>query len=47
MNRFEQGSSSLGRRIVFLLPIAAFVILFILFLGGVRSVSDATSEKQL
>lgn len=47
MNRFEQGSSSLGRRIVFLLPIAAFVILFILFLGGVRSVSDATYEKQL
>ena len=47
MNRFEQGSSSLGRRILFLLPIAAFVILFILFLGGVRSVSDATYENQL
>ena len=46
MNRFEQGSPSVGRRIVFWLPIAALVILFILFLGGVRSVSDATYTKQ-
>jgi hypothetical protein len=32
MNRFEQKSMSLGRKLIYLLPILAFVILFVLFL---------------
>lgn len=46
MNRFEQTTPSVGRRIAFGLPVIAFVLLFILFLNGVRSVSDATAAKQ-
>ena len=32
MNRFEQKSMSLGHKLIYLLPILAFVILFVLFL---------------
>lgn len=34
MNRFEQKSMSLGRKLIYLLPILAFVILFVLFCGA-------------
>ena len=45
MNRFEQKSMSLGRKLIYLLPILAFVILFVLFLRGIGSVSEASSRK--
>ena len=32
MNRFEQKSMSFGRKLVYLLPILAFLVLFVLFL---------------
>ena len=31
MNRFEQKSMSFGRKLVYLLPILAFLVLFVLF----------------
>ena len=46
MNRFEQKSMSLGRKLIYLLPILAFVILFVLFLRGIGSVSESTLSKQ-
>lgn len=46
MNRFEQKKPSPGRRIIFLLPILAFLLLFVLFLRGVGSVSESTLNKQ-
>ena len=36
MNRFEQKSMSLGRKLIYLLPILAFVILFGSFSAGHR-----------
>ena len=45
-NRFEQESPSIGRKFAFLLPIAAFVILLVLFLSGIQSVSETTAAKQ-
>lgn len=46
-NRFEQSSPGIGRSFSFLLSVAAFLILLLLFLGGIRSVSDTTAAKQL
>ena len=46
MNRFEQKSMSLGRKLIYLLPILAFVILFVLFLRGIGSVGESTLSKQ-
>lgn len=46
-NRFEQSSPGIGHRLSFLLSVAAFLILLLLFLGGIRSVSDTTAAKQL
>ena len=46
-NRFEQSSPGIGRSLSFLLSVAAFLILLLLFLGGIRSVSDTTAAKQL
>ena len=46
MNRYEQKSMSLGRKLIYLLPILAFVILFVLFLRGIGSVSESTLSKQ-
>lgn len=46
MNRFEQPRPQIGRRLVFLLPAAAFIILFLLFLRGVNSVGSSTLDKQ-
>ena len=45
MNRFEQKSMSLGRKLIYLLPILAFVILFVLFLRGIGSVGESTLSK--
>ena len=42
MNRFEQKSMSFGRKLVYLLPILAFV----LFVQGIGSVSESTLTKQ-
>ena len=47
MNRFEQKSMSFGRKLVYLLPILAFLVLFVLFLQGIGSVSESTLTKQL
>lgn len=46
MNRFEQNNISLGRKLVYLLPVLAFVVLFVLFLRGIGSVSESTVSKQ-
>ena len=39
MNRFEQKSMSLGRKLIYLLPILAFVILFVLCGASAPSVN--------
>lgn len=46
MNRFSQPSISPGRKIVYLLPPVAFLLFLLLFLSGVASVGDTTSDKQ-
>ena len=46
MNRFEQKNMSFGRKLVYLLPILAFLVLFVLFLQGIGSVSESTLTKQ-
>lgn len=46
MNRFEQPAPHLGRKLVFILPAAAFVILLLLFLQGISSVGDTALDKQ-
>ena len=46
MNRFEQKHISFGRRLLFLLPVLAFLILFVLFIQGVSSVSESNLSKQ-
>ena len=46
MNRFEQKSMFFGRKLVYLLPILAFLVLFVLFLQGIGSVSESTLTKQ-
>lgn len=45
MNRFEQNKARI-RKSAYLLPITAFAIMLILFLQGIRSVSDTTLAKQ-
>lgn len=37
---------SFGRKLVYLLPILAFLVLFVLFLQGIGSVSESTLTKQ-
>lgn len=46
MNRFEQKNRSLGRKLIYLLPVLAFLVLFVLFLRGIGSVSESTLCKQ-
>lgn len=46
MNRFERSAPSLGRKITLVLSLVAFGLLLWLFLGGIRSLGDATADKQ-
>lgn len=46
MNRFEQDTVSTARKIFIWIPILLFAVIFILFLGGIRSVSEVTYTKQ-
>lgn len=46
MNRFERSGPSLGRKIVLGISLIAFMLLFALFLSGIRSLENATTEKQ-
>lgn len=46
MNRFEQSSPSVGHRLAMWLPLGAFVLIFILFLGGVQSVGETAFAKR-
>lgn len=46
MNRFEQTRAPFKRSITYLYPIIAFAVLFVLFLGGIQSVSDTSLAKQ-
>ena len=39
MNRFEQKNMSFGRKLVYLLPILAFLVLFVLFFCGASAPS--------
>lgn len=45
-NRFERNRQFPLKRLIIFLPLAAFLLLFFLFYGGVRSVSDTTADKQ-
>ena len=47
MNRFEQKRTHWYQRFGFLIPIIAFVILFLLFIKGISAVNTTTYEKQL
>lgn len=46
MNRFEQKNRSLWQKLIYLLPILASIVLFVLFLQGIGSVSESTLSKQ-
>uniref|UniRef100_UPI0040565248 hypothetical protein n=1 Tax=Acetatifactor sp. TaxID=1872090 RepID=UPI0040565248 len=46
MNRFEQTRKPLSRSLTYLYPLVAFGTLLILFLGGIRSVSETSYAKQ-
>ena len=46
MNRFEQKNRSLWQKLIYLLPILAIIVLFVLFLQGIGSVSESTLSKQ-
>ncbi len=46
MNRFEQTRKSPARSIAYSYPLVAFVTVLILFLIGIRSVSDTSLAKQ-
>lgn len=46
MNRFEQKNRSLWQKLIYPLPILAFIVLFVLFLQGIGSVSESTLSKQ-
>ena len=37
---------SFGRKLIYLLPVLAFLILFVLFIQGIGSVNDSTLNKQ-
>ena len=37
---------SFGRRLIYLLPVLAFLILFVLFIQGIGSVNESTLNKQ-
>ncbi len=45
-NRFEHNKPHFMRRFMGFLPIAAFLILFFIFLRGITTVNDTTLEKQ-
>lgn len=46
MNRFEQQEPLISRKILYYIPIVAFVLLLVFFLRGLSSVNDATLSKQ-
>lgn len=46
MNRFEHNSPAVAGKIIFWLPLAAFLLLFTLFLGGIQDLSDSTAARQ-
>lgn len=47
MNRFEQNRArSFNRKLIFLLPIGAFILIFVLFLQGINAVNETTLSKQ-
>ena len=46
-NRFEQEPLNIWQKIIRALPLGAFIILIICFIGGINSVSETTKSKQL
>lgn len=46
MNRFEQTRPSIRNTISYLIPLVFFIVLLVIFLDGIRSVSDTTLAKQ-
>ena len=46
MNRFEQDKPRFISKIIYVLPMAAFLLLFVLFLQGINVVNEATMTKQ-
>lgn len=46
MNRFEQDKPHFISKVIYLLPVIAFLLFFILFLRGIDTVNDVTRAKQ-
>ncbi len=46
MNRFEHVKPNIREKLVFLLPILAFVLLLFFFMGGIQSIEETTRQKQ-
>lgn len=46
MNRFNRNTTSVVGKLVVMLPVAAFLLLLVLFLGGIRNIGTATLAKQ-
>ncbi len=45
-NRFERNRTFPLAKFIVLLPLLAFLLLFVLFYSGIQSVSETTAEKQ-
>lgn len=45
-NRFERNRTFPFAKFIVLLPLIAFLLLFVLFYSGIQSVSETTMEKQ-
>ncbi|MGN1148544.1 MAG: hypothetical protein ACI4TB_08980 [Lachnospiraceae bacterium] len=45
-NRFERNLKIPFKKLIYLLPLIAFLVLFILFYNGINSVSDTNLAKQ-
>lgn len=45
-NRFERNYKAPFKKLVYLLPLIAFLLLFVLFYNGITSVSDTNIAKQ-
>lgn len=46
MNRFTHSTPSPARRLAVWLPVAVFVLLLVLFLGGINHLSESAAAKQ-
>lgn len=45
-NRFERSRGTFFSKLLYLIPWAVFIAIFVLFYSGIRSVSDTNMDKQ-